>query len=249
MKTTLLITGPGRRGIPAAAPAPAGRGAEAGGQAAVDADRGGDPGGDRGAGPLRASPGSASSGRGARWHRRWPAKLVTDPASRRGERDPQRIANDNKEQGSPVRQEHGRGAVWPVTTTGNGCWPASGIAAHPPHHVPVHWLPGDKDHRGENYCQRPHGKRDSRLDSWPRTRHTDRIGCADLPAGSRMHRSVSKVIADDCDRLPCRSGDSAAGWLVLQRRVFLPRFQLSPPGVGPVLSAVAGRLMQVRRSL
>jgi len=118
---------------------------------------------------------SRSSGRTVCLHRGWPAELVAHPAARRGERDPQRIADDHQEQRDLRWQAHGHRAIRPVTVTGNGHWPGSGAPADPPHHIPVRWLPGHEDHRGENDCQRPHGQGDSRLGSRPCMPHPVRI--------------------------------------------------------------------------
>jgi hypothetical protein len=106
-----------------------------------------------------------SSGCSACSHRGWPAEPVAHPAARRGERDPERIAHDHEKQGGWRWQAHRHGASRPVTVTDNGRRPGSGAQA--PHHVPVRWLPGHQDHRGQNDCQRPHGKGDSHLSDRP----------------------------------------------------------------------------------
>jgi hypothetical protein len=120
-------------------------------------------------GHLRSSGCSACS-------RGWPAEPVAHPAARRGERDPERIADDHEEQGGWRWQAHRHGASRPVTVTDYGRRPGGGAQAHSPHHVPVHWLPGHQDHRGQNDCQRPHGKRDSRMSGRPCVLHPSSLG-------------------------------------------------------------------------
>jgi hypothetical protein len=116
-----------------------------------------------------------SSGRTACSHRGRPAELVAHPAAWRGERDPQRIADDHQEQGGSRGQVHGHRASRLVTVAGIGSRPGSGAPSHPPHHVPVHRLTGHKDQRGENDCQWPHGKGDSRPSDQPCLPHSARI--------------------------------------------------------------------------
>jgi len=130
--------------------------------------------------PVNGHP--RSSGCSACSHRRWPAEPVAHPAARRGERDPQRIADDHQEQGGWRWQAHRHGASRPVTVTGNGRRPGSGAEANSPHHVPVHWLPGYQDHRGQDDCQRPHGKGDSRLSDRPCVLHPASIRPRRRPA-------------------------------------------------------------------
>jgi hypothetical protein len=117
-----------------------------------------------------------SSGCRVCWHRGWSAEPVAHPAARCGERDPQRIADDHQEQGGWRWQAHRHRASRPVTVTDNGRRRGSGAPVHPPHHVPVHWLPGHQDHRGQSDCQRPHGKGDGRLGDRPCTLHPASIG-------------------------------------------------------------------------
>jgi hypothetical protein len=110
--------------------------------------------------------------------RGWPAEAVAHPTARRRERDPQRIADDHQEQGGSRWQAHRHGASRLVTVTDNGRRPSECAHAHPPHHVPVHWLPGYQDHRGQDDRQRPHGNRDSRLSDRPCVLHPASIGRA-----------------------------------------------------------------------
>ena len=66
-----------------------------------------------------------------------PAKPVADPAARRGEGDPQRIADDGEEQGGAQGQSHGRRAGRPAAMADDGYLGGGGAPAHLPHHVPV----------------------------------------------------------------------------------------------------------------
>src|SRR5690349_14898242 len=94
-----------------------------------------------GAAPPRARGDTPSSGLAGCSRRGWPAEPVAHPAARRGERDPERIADDGQEQGGSWWQDgRRRSRLVSVLDTG---WPlAGGDAAHLPHHVPVYWLPG-----------------------------------------------------------------------------------------------------------
>jgi len=170
-----------------------------------------------GAVPLRGAQDPRSSGRAVCSHRGRPAEKVAHPAARRGERDPQRIADDDQEQGGSRWQAHGHSASRPVTVLDNRCPPASGAAAHPPRHVPVHWLTGHQDHRGENDRQRPRGKGDSRLDNRPCTPHPVRISRAGYrrerwrtpSRGARAGTRINMAVRDE------RSYDTASR----QRRI------------------------------
>jgi hypothetical protein len=150
-----------------------------------------------------------SSGCPACSHRGWPAEPVAHPAARRGERDPERIADDHQEQGGWRWQAHRHGASRSVTVTDNGRWPGSGAQAHSPHHVPVHWLPGHEDHRGQNDCQRPHGKGDSRLSDRPCVLHPASIGPRRLQARKMVNILLARSRSGILSR--CGAGCYAAG--------------------------------------
>ena len=81
----------------------------------------------------------------------------------------------------------------PVTVTGNSRRPGSGAPAHPPHHVPVHWLPGHQDHRGQGDCQRPHGKGDGRPGDRP---------CMLHPASIEPRRSPARTMVNSLPGRP-----------------------------------------------
>ena len=123
-----------------------------------------------------------SSGHAACSRRGRPAEQAAHPAARRGQGDPQRIADHGQEQAGSY-WPYGRRANRPVSVLDNGWPPVSGDAAHPPHHVPVHWLPGHQDHRGENDGQRPRAKGNGRLGDGPCSPHLVRI---DRPRGYRQ---------------------------------------------------------------
>ena len=114
-------------------------------------------------------------------HRGWSAEPVAHPPARCGERDPQRIADDHQEQGGRRWQAHRHRASWPVTVTDNGRPAAAGILRT---RRITYWFtgsPATRITRGENDCQRPHGKGDSCMGDRPCMLHPARIGPRRIP--------------------------------------------------------------------
>jgi len=122
-----------------------------------------------------------------------PAEPVADPAARRGEGDPQRIANDGDEQGGVHGQRRSRRAGRSAAMADDGHLGGGGAAAHPPHHPPVDRLPGKDDRRGEDYDQRPQGKGNDRVGNRPWAPHLAMIGLRRRWPGALVAATVARA--------------------------------------------------------